>query len=79
MTLAEAIGFQDTVQRLLDFTDQLRTLDVDKHEYVALKVLILMNPGLYCGAINILYTRLLYFNLPGGAIYNVMIAIFKFR
>ncbi len=45
MTMAKAMGLAEVVQRLLDFTDQLRNLELDMHEFIALKALILMTPG----------------------------------
>ncbi|XP_076091865.1 nuclear hormone receptor FTZ-F1 beta-like [Mytilus galloprovincialis] len=37
-------GCEDIVQRMLDLTDQLRRLNVDQYEYVAMKVLVLITP-----------------------------------
>ena len=42
---AQATGLADIVQRMLDFTEHLRRLEVDCYEYVALKVLMLLSPG----------------------------------
>jgi len=45
MKRAQATGMADIIQRLLDFTEHLRRLEVDCYEYVALKVLMLLSPG----------------------------------
>ncbi|KAK2172855.1 hypothetical protein NP493_924g02009 [Ridgeia piscesae] len=44
MKRAQATGMADIIQRLLDFTEHLRRLEVDCYEYVALKVLMLLSP-----------------------------------
>ena len=43
--LGKAVGFEEVTQRLIDFADLLKRLEVDTYEFVALKVLILMSPG----------------------------------
>ncbi len=45
MDEAKAVGLAEVVQRLIDFTAHLRLLQLDHHEFVALKVLLLMTPG----------------------------------
>ncbi len=46
LALGQAIGFSEVTQRLIDFADLLKRLEVDTYEFVALKVLILMTPGM---------------------------------
>lgn len=43
--LGKAVGFEEVTQRLIDFADLLKRLEVDTYEFVAVKVLILMCPG----------------------------------
>lgn len=43
---AETMGFGDVVSRLLSITQSLRRLRVDQYEYVGLKVLLLITPGM---------------------------------
>ena len=45
LEMAKAMGLAEVIQRLLDFTEHLRRLDLDLHEYISLKVLMLMTPG----------------------------------
>ena len=42
---AEVMGITDIVDRMLAFVQQLRRLEVDHYEFVALKVMLLMTPG----------------------------------
>lgn len=42
---AQLIGLGDIMQRLIDFSSQLRNLELDSHEFVAMKVLMLLTPG----------------------------------
>ncbi|KRT82797.1 nuclear receptor [Oryctes borbonicus] len=44
ITLAQArdLGMQSCIERMLNFTKQLRRLRVDKYEYVAMKVIVLL-------------------------------------
>ncbi|BES93457.1 hormone receptor [Nesidiocoris tenuis] len=45
ITLAEAknLGLAQPIERMLNFTDHLRRLKVDKYEYVAMKVIVLLS------------------------------------
>lgn len=47
ITLAQArdIGMQACIERMLNFTEQLRRLRVDRYEYVAMKVIVLLTSG----------------------------------
>lgn len=47
ITLAQArdMGMQACIERMLNFTEQLRRLRVDKYEYVAMKVIVLLTSG----------------------------------
>ena len=36
----------EVTQKLINFTAHLRSLELDLHEYVALKVMLLLNPGM---------------------------------
>lgn len=49
ITLAQArdIGMQACIERMLNFTEQLRRLRVDRYEYVAMKVIVLLTSGNY--------------------------------
>ena len=50
--LGKAVGLEEVTQRLIDFAELLKRLEVDTYEFVAIKVLILMSPGkgaLDCG------------------------------
>lgn len=38
-------GVDDIISRMLSIAEHLRRLQVDQHEFVALKVLILISPG----------------------------------
>lgn len=48
ITLAQArdMGMQACIERMLNFTEQLRRLKVDQYEYVAMKVILLLTSGL---------------------------------
>lgn len=39
--------FQACIERMLNLTDHLRRLRVDKYEYVAMKVIVLLQSGKY--------------------------------
>lgn len=47
ITLPQArdMGMQACIERMLNFTEQLRRLRVDKYEYVAMKVIVLLTSG----------------------------------
>lgn len=47
ITLAQArdMGMQACIERMLNFTEQLRRLKVDQYEYVAMKVILLLTSG----------------------------------
>ena len=45
LEVAKALGLAEVIQRLMDYTDHLRRLDMDTYEYTSLKVLMLMSPG----------------------------------
>lgn len=38
-------SFQICIERMLNLTDHLRRLKVDKYEYVAMKVIVLLSSG----------------------------------
>lgn len=42
---ARDMGMQPCIERMLNFTEQLRRLRVDKYEYVAMKVIVLLTSG----------------------------------
>lgn len=56
ISLAQArdLGLGACIERMLNFTEHLRRLRVDKYEYVAMKVIVLLtsgkSPGLLCFA-----------------------------
>lgn len=56
---AKEMGLSACIERMLNFTDHLRRLRVDKYEYVAMKVIVLLTSGKH------LYLFLLTF-LPLG-------------
>ena len=43
--LAKAVRLAELIQKMLDFTDNLRNLEVDHYEFVSLKSLLLISPG----------------------------------
>lgn len=47
ITLSQAkdMGMQACIERMLNFTEQLRRLRVDQYEYVAMKVIVLLTSG----------------------------------
>lgn len=47
ITLAQAreMGMQACIERMLNFTEQLRRLRVDQYEYIAMKVILLLSSG----------------------------------
>lgn len=47
ITLSQArdMGMQACIERMLNFTEQLRRLRVDRYEYVAMKVIVLLTSG----------------------------------
>nr|XP_023023818.1 nuclear hormone receptor FTZ-F1 beta-like [Leptinotarsa decemlineata] len=47
ITLAQAreMGMQPCIERMLNFTEQLRRLRVDQYEYIAMKVILLLTSG----------------------------------
>lgn len=47
ITLSQAkdMGMQACIERMLNFTEQLRRLRIDQYEYVAMKVIILLTSG----------------------------------
>ena len=47
LTLATARqhGIEKCVEKMLNFTDQLRRLQVDYYEYVSMKVIVLLTSG----------------------------------
>lgn len=47
ITLQQArdMGMQACIERMLNFTEQLRRLRVDRYEYVAMKVIVLLTSG----------------------------------
>uniref|UniRef100_A0AAR5Q3M4 NR LBD domain-containing protein n=1 Tax=Dendroctonus ponderosae TaxID=77166 RepID=A0AAR5Q3M4_DENPD len=47
ITLAQArdLGMQACIERMLNFTEQLRRLKVDQYEYIAMKVIVLLTSG----------------------------------
>lgn len=42
---AKEMGLGACIERMLNFTDHLRRLRVDKYEYVAMKVIVLLTSG----------------------------------
>lgn len=42
---AREMGMQACIERMLNFTEQLRRLRVDQYEYVAMKVIVLLTSG----------------------------------
>ena len=44
-SLSRDIGIEEVTRRLVDFTDTLRSYDVDVYDIVALKTLLLLSPG----------------------------------
>lgn len=40
------MGLTPCIERMLHFTDHLRRLRVDRYEYVAMKVIVLLNSGM---------------------------------
>lgn len=49
ITLAQArdLGMHACIERMLNFTEHLRRLRVDRYEYVAMKVIVLLTSGAY--------------------------------
>lgn len=49
ITLSQAreMGMQPCIERMLNFTEQLRRLRVDQYEYIAMKVILLLTSGLF--------------------------------
>lgn len=45
---AKEMGLSACIERMLNFTDHLRRLRVDKYEYVAMKVIVLLTSGKVC-------------------------------
>lgn len=47
ITLSQAkdMGMQACIERMLNFTEQLRRLRIDQYEYVAMKVIVLLTSG----------------------------------
>lgn len=43
---------QNCIERMLNLTDHLRRLRVDRYEYVAMKVIVLLSSGLYFNETN---------------------------
>lgn len=43
---AREIGLQACIERMLNFTEHLRRLRIDKYEYVAMKVIVLLTSGM---------------------------------
>lgn len=46
---------QVCIERMLNLTDHLRRLKVDKYEYVAMKVIVLLSSGMEFYGIRCLY------------------------
>lgn len=42
---ARALGLGPCIERMLNFTEHLRRLRLDKYEYVAMKVIVLLTSG----------------------------------
>ena len=42
---ADSMGLKEVTQRMLDITAAFRSLAIDQHEMVAVKVLLLLSPG----------------------------------
>lgn len=45
LSQARDLGMQGCIERMLNFTEQLRRLRVDQYEYVAMKVIVLLTSG----------------------------------
>ena len=50
-------GVDDIISRMLSIAEHLRRLQVDQHEFVALKVLILISPGISIQSARILLSK----------------------
>lgn len=46
------VHFQACIERMLNLTDHLRRLRVDKYEYIAMKVIVLLQSGKFAGLLN---------------------------
>ena len=44
---AKQFGIEKCVEKMLNFTEQLRRLKVDYYEYVSMKVVVLLTSGKY--------------------------------
>jgi len=42
---ARAVGIEKWIEKMLNFTEQLRRLKVDYYEYVSMKVIVLLTSG----------------------------------
>ncbi len=49
MEAAKAYGIEKFIEKMLNFTDQLRRLKVDYYEYVSMKVIVLLTSGKQTG------------------------------
>ena len=47
---ARSIGIDKWIEKMLNFTEQLRRLKVDHYEYVSMKVIVLLTSGRYRSA-----------------------------
>lgn len=45
--LIKSSVFQACIERMLNLTDHLRRLRVDRYEYVAMKVIVLLQSGMF--------------------------------
>lgn len=45
ITLARSGGMQTCIERMLNLTDHMRRLRLDRYEYVAMKVIVLLQSG----------------------------------
>lgn len=45
LTQARELGLGPAIERMLNFTEHLRRLRVDRYEYVAMKVIVLLTSG----------------------------------
>lgn len=64
---AKNLGLAPCIERMLNFTQHLRRLKVDRYEYVAMKVIVLLSSGI----INVKFIIL-------SLLYNIWAKIFLF-